>query len=205
MGTRVNDLSSEFRRVSKMQVVQTTRQIILENVRLNNQMALIENDYNEFEAKNGNIREEKKSKSLEYSLLDERERMMAKKNRKTYQLIEKLTDECTANEQFIASLDEKLSSFDYTQQLIDELEQLNEKTEIRLSQALEENESLRSSITQGEQTRSQYGHDMNKAKRVIGNTVQALKHVIQRKVSSNKVGLLRLLSTIDSIVLCNNE
>ncbi|CAF4655892.1 unnamed protein product [Rotaria sp. Silwood1] len=179
MGTRVNDLSSEFRRVSKMQVVQTTRQIILENVRLNNQMALIENDYNEFEAKNGNIREEKKSKSLEYSLLDERERMMAKKNRKTYQLIEKLTDECTANEQFIASLDEKLSSFDYTQQLIDELEQLNEKTEIRLSQALEENESLRSSITQGEQTRSQYGHDMNKAKRVIGNTVQALKHVIQ--------------------------
>ncbi|CAF4922108.1 unnamed protein product, partial [Rotaria sp. Silwood2] len=40
MGTRVNELSSEFRRVSKMQVVQTTRQIILENVRLNNQMAL---------------------------------------------------------------------------------------------------------------------------------------------------------------------
>ncbi|CAF4839217.1 unnamed protein product, partial [Rotaria sp. Silwood2] len=58
MGTRVNELSSEFRRVSKMQVVQTTRQIILENVRLNNQMALIENDYNEFEAKNGTIREE---------------------------------------------------------------------------------------------------------------------------------------------------
>ncbi|CAF3377362.1 unnamed protein product [Rotaria sp. Silwood1] len=47
------------------------------------------------------------------------------------------------------------------------------------NQALEENESLRSSITQGEQTLSQYGHDMNKAKRVIGNTVQALKHVIQ--------------------------
>ena len=57
MGTRVNDLSSEFRRVSKMQVVQTTRQIILENVRLNNQMALIENDYNNFEDKNGSIRE----------------------------------------------------------------------------------------------------------------------------------------------------
>jgi SMC interacting uncharacterized protein involved in chromosome segregation len=54
--------------------------------------------------------------------------MMAKKNRKTYQLIEKLTDECTANEQFIASLEEKISSFNYTQQLIDELEEVNEKT-----------------------------------------------------------------------------
>lgn len=58
MGARVNDLSSEFRRVSKMQVVQTTRQIILENVRLNTQMALIENDYTDFEAKNGSVREE---------------------------------------------------------------------------------------------------------------------------------------------------
>ncbi|CAF1235241.1 unnamed protein product [Rotaria sordida] len=179
MVTRVNELSSEFRRVSKMQVVQTTRQIILENVRLNNQMALIENDYNDFEAKNGNIREEKKSKSLEYSLLDERERMMAKKNRKTYQLIEKLTDECTTNEQFIASLDEKLSSIDYTQQLIDELEQLNEKNETRRNQALEENELLRRSIIQREETLSQYQHDMNKAKRSIGNTVQALNHAIQ--------------------------
>lgn len=55
--------------------------------------------------------------------------MMAKKNRKTYQLIEKLTDECTANEQFITSLEEKISSFNYTQQLIDELEEVNQNAE----------------------------------------------------------------------------
>ena len=54
---------------------------------------------------------------------------MAKKNRKTYQWIEKLTDECSANEQFIGSLEEKISSFNYTQQLIDELEDVYEKTE----------------------------------------------------------------------------
>lgn len=66
---------------------------------------------------------------MEYSLLDERERMMAKKNRKTYQLIEKLTDECTENEQFITNLEEKISSFNYTQQLIDELEDVNKNTE----------------------------------------------------------------------------
>ena len=64
MLARVNDLSSEFRRVSKMQVVQTTRQIILENVRLNNQMALIETDYNDVEAKNGQIREQVRTSSL---------------------------------------------------------------------------------------------------------------------------------------------
>ena len=58
MGSRVNDLSSEFRRASKMQVVQTTRQIILENVRLNNQMLLAENDYTKFEAQNRKIRNE---------------------------------------------------------------------------------------------------------------------------------------------------
>ena len=40
-----------------MQVVQTTRQIILENVRLNNQMGLIETEYTDVEAKNGKIRE----------------------------------------------------------------------------------------------------------------------------------------------------
>lgn len=55
--------------------------------------------------------------------------MMAKKNRKTYQLIEKLTEECTANEQFIGSLEEKLSSFNYTQELIDELEEVNKRFE----------------------------------------------------------------------------
>ena len=54
----VNDLSSEFRRVSKMQVVQTTRQIILDNVRLNNQMALIETDYTTVEGHNGKIRDQ---------------------------------------------------------------------------------------------------------------------------------------------------
>lgn len=55
--------------------------------------------------------------------------MMAKKNRKTIQLIEKLTEECLANEQFISNLDEKLASFTYTQELVDELEELNEKNE----------------------------------------------------------------------------
>ena len=39
---------------------------------------------------------QKKMQALEYSLLDERERMMAQRNRKNYQLIEKLTEECTA-------------------------------------------------------------------------------------------------------------
>jgi hypothetical protein len=58
MVARVNGLSDEFRRVSKMQVVQTTRQIILENVRLNNQMALIETDYNTVEIENGKMRDE---------------------------------------------------------------------------------------------------------------------------------------------------
>ncbi|CAF3136944.1 unnamed protein product [Rotaria socialis] len=188
MGTRVSDLSSEFRRVSKMQVVQTTRQIILENVRLNNQMALIENDYTDFEAKNGNIREGKKTKSLEYTLLDERERMMAKKNRKTYQLIEKLSDECTANEQFISGLDEKLSSFNYTQQLIDELEQLNEKTETRRNQALEENELLRRSIAKQEDILSEYEHDIKKVKHVIDNTVQALSHILQGSSETLETG-----------------
>ena len=129
MTTRVNDLSSEFRRVSKMQVVQTTRQIILENVRLNNQMSAIEEEYNVVEATNGKVRDDKKTRSLEYSLLEERERMMAKKNRKTQQLIDKLTDECTANEQFIGNLDEKLSSFDDAQQLISELEEMNGKAQ----------------------------------------------------------------------------
>jgi hypothetical protein len=58
MLSRVNELSSEFRRVSKMQVVQTTRQIILENVRLNNQMAIIETDYDGVEAQNHKMRDE---------------------------------------------------------------------------------------------------------------------------------------------------
>lgn len=57
MTTRVGDLSSEFRRVSKMQVVQTTRQIILENVRLNEQMSTIETTYNDVEVNNGKLRE----------------------------------------------------------------------------------------------------------------------------------------------------
>lgn len=55
--------------------------------------------------------------------------MMAKKNRKTQQLIEKLTEECTAHEQFIATLEEKISSFDYTQDLIDQLEEVSANTE----------------------------------------------------------------------------
>ncbi len=64
MLARVNELSSEFRRVSKMQVVQTTRQIILENVRLNNQMGLVETDYTDVEAKNGKIRDEVRTSSI---------------------------------------------------------------------------------------------------------------------------------------------
>ena len=62
-------------------------------------------------------------------MLDERERMMARKNRKTYQLIEKLTEECTAHEQFIGTLEEKIASFDYTQELIDQLEEVSANTE----------------------------------------------------------------------------
>lgn len=66
---------------------------------------------------------------MEHSLLEERERMMAKKNRKTHQLIEKLTEECSANEQFIGNLEEKIASFQDTQQLIGELEGMNEKAQ----------------------------------------------------------------------------
>jgi hypothetical protein len=61
--------------------------------------------------------------------LEERERMMAKKNRKSQDLIEKLTEECTANEQFIGNLEEKILSFNDTQQLINELEEIDRRAQ----------------------------------------------------------------------------
>ncbi|UJR10739.1 hypothetical protein I4U23_014927 [Adineta vaga] len=192
MVARVNDLSAEFRRVSKMQVVQTTRQIILENVRLNNQMAIIEADYNNVEIQNGKIREQKKSKSLEYSLLDERERMMAKKNRKTYQLIEKLTEECTAHEQFIGTLDEKISSYDYTQEIIEQLEEVNANTAKRRDQINEDNELLRRTIAQRAETLTQCEHDMDKAKYTIAKTMGALNDVLQDTSESGRTIDVRL-------------
>ncbi|CAF0999690.1 unnamed protein product [Adineta ricciae] len=186
MVARVNDLSAEFRRVSKMQVVQTTRQIILENVRLNNQMAIIEADYNNVEIQNGKIREQKKSKSLEYSLLDERERMMARKNRKTYQLIEKLTEECTAHEQFIGTLEEKIASFDYTQELIDQLEEVSADAEKRRDQICGENELLRRTIGQRQEVLAKCEHDMDKAEFIIAKTTAALEDVLQDTTDSRR-------------------
>lgn len=72
---------------------------------------------------------QKKLQALEQSLLEERERMMAKKNRKNKELIDKMTDECFENEQFIANLDEKIATFQETQQLIDDLEVMNQRAQ----------------------------------------------------------------------------
>ena len=55
--------------------------------------------------------------------------MMAKKNRKNQDLIEKLMEECSANDQFIENLEEKISSFEETRQLINDLETMNDKAQ----------------------------------------------------------------------------
>jgi hypothetical protein len=49
----------------------------------------------------------------------------------------------------------------------------------RHNQAFEENELLRRNIIQREETLSQCEHDMDKAKKVIDNTIQALSDVLQ--------------------------
>ena len=49
----------------------------------------------------------------------------------------------------------------------------------RRNQALEENELLRRTVLQREEVLSQCEHDMDKAKQVIDNTVQALSEVLQ--------------------------
>ena len=49
----------------------------------------------------------------------------------------------------------------------------------RRDQTGEENEFLRRTITQRKDTLSQCEHDMDKAKQAIGNTIQALRDVLQ--------------------------
>ena len=49
----------------------------------------------------------------------------------------------------------------------------------RYHQVLEENESLQQTINEREETLAQCQVDVNKAERVIENTVQALNHTLQ--------------------------
>lgn len=49
----------------------------------------------------------------------------------------------------------------------------------RRDQTYEENELLRRTVAQRKDTLSQCEHDMDKAKHVIGNTIQALNDVLQ--------------------------
>ncbi|CAF0979733.1 unnamed protein product, partial [Didymodactylos carnosus] len=74
---------------------------------------------------------------------------------------------------------EKVSALEDTRNLIEQLEEMNERAEKQSYQAIEENELLRRTVSQREESLSKLEHENEKTQQIIDNVVEALEQAIE--------------------------
>ena len=124
---KVNQVASDFRRVSNKQMADTTKRAIKENVSINTQLQKMSFKVVELVNESDKIKENEKICKQQINLLEENEKELAKKNVSNLKVLRMLTEKCRAQELIISELEDKFNEIRDIEvnnaQIIEELEQ----------------------------------------------------------------------------------
>ena len=95
MVMRVNQVASEFRKVSNKQMAETTKRTIRENVSINSQLSKMSDKTMEMIKESDDLKDKEKKHRLQIDLLEANEKELAKKNHSNQKVSENMEKRIT--------------------------------------------------------------------------------------------------------------
>ncbi|XP_032904631.1 cilia- and flagella-associated protein 157 isoform X2 [Amblyraja radiata] len=133
MIARVNAVASEFRRISKKQVAETTKRAIRENVSISSQLGKMSDKSIKIIKENDELKIEATRQWRNINILEESQKELIRKNLSNVKVIQMLTEKCKVQQKSLESCTQR--------------EKIVQEFEITIQDLEAQNESLRNEIT----------------------------------------------------------
>ena len=169
MQSRVNDVASEFRRVSNQQMAETTKRTISVNLVVNSKLIKLTERVRIIMNENESLRKNLIEKSRKLEILEKNEQSLGKKNKCSNRLISLLTDKSHEIETDLCVTEEVL---DETVEKLEEYEEAEEERSIKRNMS----DKLRSVNENLTQKRESLCNDVKK----MSSQVQNLRNLIDK-------------------------
>jgi len=182
---RVNQVASEFRKVSNKQMAETTKRTIRENVSINAQLAKMSDKTMELITENDDVKVKDKKNRQTCELLEINEKEFAKKNHSNQKIIRMLTEKCKSLEGMLAELEERENEYQGLESENDMLRQQIEAVRDELQSISKDHELLEDDL-QGLQTDLSTERKGNKKlEKVLLDCADALKTALRKNTSED--------------------
>ena len=146
ISVKVNEMAAEFRRVSNKQMAETTKRTIRENVAMQEQLKKLSDKALELVAENDDLKQKDRENRRKIDLLEDQEKLMARKLAGLTENFAALTERCKDFEFALNDSQQRIAAFEEIQadreQLTDQVSGVREKME----ELLDEREQLQAKL-----------------------------------------------------------
>lgn len=180
MVNRVNQVASEFRKVSNKQMAETTKRTIRDNVSITAQLDKMSDKTTELISENDELRKKNKEQRQKIEMLEDNEKEILKKNHSNQKIIKMLTEKCRNQEAMIEEFELREQEF---QEVVSETEMLrtqNESMKEEIERINKDNDNLEFELRTETDKSQQEVKNRKKLERVLGDAANALKTALRK-------------------------
>jgi len=180
MVNRVNQVASEFRKVSNKQMAETTKRTIRDNVSINAQLDKMSDKTTELIAENDDLRKRSKEHRQKIEMLEENEKEILKKNHSNQKIIKMLTEKCRNQEAMIEEFELREQEY---QEIMTETEMLrnqNDSMKEEIDSISKSNDTLELEVSTAREAIKDEVKNRRKLERVLNDAAGALKTALRK-------------------------
>ncbi|XP_033116447.1 cilia- and flagella-associated protein 157-like [Anneissia japonica] len=212
MVLRVNQVASEFRKVSNKQMADTTKRTIRENVSINAQLAKMSDKTMELIQENDELRAKEKKQRQQIDMLEANEKELAKKNHSNQKVIRMLTEKAKGQESLIIEHEEQEKEYLDLETEAQLLRKQAESSREELQAMGKEMEHLEEDLEMTKKQHIETKKNKENIERILSEAAYSLHRILMMKGSGDDVlteddseGIEQRDSMLENLLIILNE
>ncbi|XP_071946861.1 cilia- and flagella-associated protein 157-like [Antedon mediterranea] len=212
MVLRVNQVASEFRKVSNKQMADTTKRTIRENVSINAQLGKMSDKTMELIQENDELRAKEKKQRQQIDMLEANEKELAKKNHSNQKVIRMLTEKAKQQEAVIIELEEQDKAYVDLETEAQLLRKQAESSREELQAMGKEMEHLEEELDMTKKQQVETKKNKENVERILSEAAYSLHRILMMKESEDGVlteedseGIEQRDSMLENLLVILNE
>eukprot|EP00062_Callorhinchus_milii_P014970 gi/632964692/ref/XP_007898520.1/ PREDICTED: uncharacterized protein C9orf117 homolog [Callorhinchus milii] len=178
MISRLNTVATEFRRVSKTQMSQTTKRTIRENVSISIQLGKMSDKSLQLIKQNDEMRKATMTQWTHLHIMEENERKLIKKNSSNRKIISMLTEKCKEQQVLLNKYKTEEEEYQKQKIMVKELQEQNESLSIALSYVDEELKKTQLDLKNKLTLLAEESERRKRVEEVLSDAAYALKDIL---------------------------
>ncbi|XP_059849691.1 cilia- and flagella-associated protein 157 [Hypanus sabinus] len=178
MITRVNTVATEFRRISKKQVAETTKRAIRENISISNQLGKMSEKSMKIIKENDELKVEAMKQWRNINILEESQKELVRKNLSNLKVIQMLTEKCKQQQKTLEGCMQREKVAQQFELTIKDLEAQNESLRNEVTSLKKELETKHSQLENQKTSMENQEKRTKQMEKVLSDAAYALKDAL---------------------------